>query len=218
MTSRNSINRLPFKLTFLLQSLVLLFFASCSRIDHKQSALDPKGLVAQNQYDIFMLSVWITIFLFCAVGGCLLYVLWKYRAKSKDEAMEMDPAMMGEEDMSMMPGMMETDDIDDKDEIADPNIEELMKGDPDEIIDVDETMLVQELRRAKRIMNENRTRRQVQLAERSRINSIIDEEVENMMHKYNLGSSWVYGDNRPTASKPGRITRSVPGIGFGKKF
>ena len=136
----------------------------------------------------------------------------------KDEAMEMDPAMMGEEDMSMMPGMMETDDIDDKDEIADPNIEELMKGDPDEIIDVDETMLVQELRRAKRIMNENRTRRQVQLAERSRINSIIDEEVENMMHKYNLGSSWVYGDNRPTASKPGRITRSFPGIGFGKKF
>ena len=95
MTSRNSINRLPFKLTFLLQSLVLLFFASCSRIDHKQSALDPKGLVAQNQYDIFMLSVWITIFLFCAVGGCLLYVLWKYRAKSKDEAMEIPEQMHG---------------------------------------------------------------------------------------------------------------------------
>ena len=80
--------RPPVKLTFILQSFVLLFFASCSRIDHKQSALDPKGLVAQNQYDIFMLSVWITIFLFCAVGGCLLYVLWKYRAKSKGEAME----------------------------------------------------------------------------------------------------------------------------------
>ena len=41
----------------------LAFLNSCSRIDHKQSALDPKGLVAQNQYDIFMLSVWITIFL-----------------------------------------------------------------------------------------------------------------------------------------------------------
>ena len=35
-----------------------------------------------------MLSVWITIFLFCAVGGCLLFVLWKYRAKNAEEAME----------------------------------------------------------------------------------------------------------------------------------
>ena len=97
MTSRNSTtrNRLPNKLTFFLQSLAFLFFASCSRIDHKQSALDPKGLVAQNQYDIFMLSVWITIFLFCAVGGCLLYVLWRYRAKSKEEAMEIPEQMHG---------------------------------------------------------------------------------------------------------------------------
>ena len=55
--------------------IFLILAGSCSRIDHKQSALDPKGLVSQNQYDVFMLSVWITIFLFCAVGGCLLYVL-----------------------------------------------------------------------------------------------------------------------------------------------
>lgn len=80
---------------FLLAPLVLLFLFGCSRIDHKQSALDPKGLVAQNQYDIFMLSVWITIFLFCAVGGCLLFVLWKYRAKNKEEAMEVPPQSHG---------------------------------------------------------------------------------------------------------------------------
>ena len=73
----------------------LSFILGCSRIDHKQSALDPKGLVSQNQYDIFMLSVWITIFLFCAVGGCLLFVLWKYRAKSKEEAMEIPPQSHG---------------------------------------------------------------------------------------------------------------------------
>ena len=42
-----------------------------------------------------MLSVWITIFLFCTVGGCLLYVLWKYRAKSKEEAMEIPEQMHG---------------------------------------------------------------------------------------------------------------------------
>jgi cytochrome c oxidase subunit 2 len=72
-----------------------LFAGGCSRVDHKQSALDPKGLVSQNQYDIFMLSVWITIFLFCAVGGCLLYVLWKYRAKTPEEAMEVPPQSHG---------------------------------------------------------------------------------------------------------------------------
>ena len=73
----------------------ILFLGGCSRVDHKQSALDPKGIVSQNQYDIFMLSVWITIFLFCAVGGCLLYVLWKYRAKSAQEAMEVPPQSHG---------------------------------------------------------------------------------------------------------------------------
>ncbi len=73
----------------------LIFTLSCSRIDHKQSALDPKGLVSQNQYDVFMLSVWITIFLFCAVGGCLLFVLWRYRAKNAEEAMEIPPQSHG---------------------------------------------------------------------------------------------------------------------------
>jgi heme/copper-type cytochrome/quinol oxidase subunit 2 len=77
-----------FSLSVKMFPLLLIAVSGCSRIDHKQSALDPKGLVSQNQYDIFMLSVWITIFLFCAVGGCLLYVLWKYRAKTPEEAME----------------------------------------------------------------------------------------------------------------------------------
>jgi cytochrome c oxidase subunit 2 len=77
-----------FSLSVKILPVLFIAVSGCSRIDHKQSALDPKGLVSQNQYDIFMLSVWITIFLFCAVGGCLLYVLWKYRAKSPEEAME----------------------------------------------------------------------------------------------------------------------------------
>jgi len=77
-----------FSLSVKILPVLLIAVRGCSRIDHKQSALDPKGLVSQNQYDIFMLSVWITIFLFCAVGGCLLYVLWKYRAKTPEEAME----------------------------------------------------------------------------------------------------------------------------------
>ncbi|MDG1356221.1 MAG: c-type cytochrome [Opitutales bacterium] len=79
----------------LFSGLFLLLAGSCSRIDHKQSALDPKGLVSQNQYDVFMLSVWITIFLFCTVGGCLLYVLWRYRAKNEEEAKEIPPQSHG---------------------------------------------------------------------------------------------------------------------------
>ena len=94
MTSHTHRSKTP-QLVFSLQTLALFLLGSCSRIDHKQSALDPKGLVAQNQYDIFMLSVWITIFLFCAVGGCLLFVLWKFRAKSKEEAMEIPEQMHG---------------------------------------------------------------------------------------------------------------------------
>ena len=83
------------RLLTLLPLTALWLASGCSRVDHKQSTLDPKGLVAQNQYDVFMLSVWLTIFLFCAVGGCLLFVLWKYRAKNADEAKEVPPQTHG---------------------------------------------------------------------------------------------------------------------------
>ena len=87
--------RLFLKLPTYLGMALPLILGSCSRIDHKQSTLDPKGIVAQNQYDVFMLSVWITIFLFCAVGGCLLFVLWKYRVKDEEDAQEIPPQTHG---------------------------------------------------------------------------------------------------------------------------
>jgi cytochrome c oxidase subunit II len=48
-----------------------------------------------------MLSVWITIFLFCAVGGCLLYVLWRYRIRNEKEAMEVPPQTHGNSKVEM---------------------------------------------------------------------------------------------------------------------
>jgi len=87
--------RLFLKLPTYLGMALPLILGSCSRIDHKQSTLDPKGIVAQNQYDVFMLSVWITIFLFCAVGGCLLFVIWKYRVKDEEDAKEIPPQTHG---------------------------------------------------------------------------------------------------------------------------
>ena len=92
----NKIAQKAYALTRTFGFTILIWFSGgCSRIDHKQSTLDPKGVVAQNQYDLFMLSVWITIFLFCAVGGCLLFVLWKYRAKDEDDAKEIPPQTHG---------------------------------------------------------------------------------------------------------------------------
>ena len=68
MTKHMNLSKFPHRIVSLISGLLLSFLGSCSRIDHKQSALDPKGLVSQNQYDVFMLSVWITIFLLSLVN------------------------------------------------------------------------------------------------------------------------------------------------------
>lgn len=94
-----------------------------------------------------------------------------------------------------------------------------MHEDPDEVIEIDERELVQELRRAKRLMRESSYRRQKQLARKASIDTMIEEEVAKMFNEYNsASSSWVYGDNKPRASRDGYVTRSFPGIGFGKKY
>ena len=97
--------------------------------------------------------------------------------------------------------------------------EEMTDKKLDEVIEVDERVLVQELRRAKRLMNESRIAARRQSAERTRINSIVEEEVANLMRNYDQSASWVYGENKPRRSRQGRITTTFPGIGFGgKKF
>lgn len=89
----------------------------------------------------------------------------------------------------------------------------------DEVIEIDERMLVQELRRAKRLMSESRNNARRHSVNRSRINSIVEEEVASLMSEYQQSSSWVYGKNKPTNSRKGRVTTTFPGIGFGgKKF
>ena len=90
--------------------------------------------------------------------------------------------------------------------------------DPDELIEIDEVELVQELRRAKKLMNESRLSRRRQVSEHAELKNIIEEEVANVMSDFNLTSQWVYGNRKPTFSRKGRITTSMPGIGFGKKW
>lgn len=93
--------------------------------------------------------------------------------------------------------------------------EEVEEGD-DEIVEVDEAMLVQELRRAKRIMQESKRRkrqalmneskrrqRNRQRIEEAQLKRVIDQEVQNVMRELNLTGGWVYGDNKPKRSRNG---------------
>ena len=91
-----------------------------------------------------------------------------------------------------------------------------MDEDPDEVIEISEAELVQELRRAKRMMQEARANHDQNLQEARQIQELVDQEVAAMMKEYNITADWVYGKNKPTFSKKGQVTMMIPGIGFGK--
>jgi len=61
----------------------LLFLVGCD-FQGRQSTFDPKGPVAQEQFDLFMITVWVTLFIFVVVGGALLWVVVRYRARKGD--------------------------------------------------------------------------------------------------------------------------------------
>lgn len=69
----------------LVVSLIGVFFLTGCDYATNQSALDPKGPLAQDQYDTFILSLEITLILFILVGGALAIALIKFREKPGDE-------------------------------------------------------------------------------------------------------------------------------------
>jgi cytochrome c oxidase subunit 2 len=71
--------------TFLLSAFGVLLLAGCGDYTGHQSALDPKGPLAKQQYDTFILSLEITIFLTITVGGALLYAIIRFRERPGDE-------------------------------------------------------------------------------------------------------------------------------------
>lgn len=87
--------------------LVLLFLISipqCLRVGGEdglfnvrglQSALDPLGPVAQNQADIFYLTLWVTLFLFVTVGGALAVATWRFRQREGDDPDYIPPQSHG---------------------------------------------------------------------------------------------------------------------------
>lgn len=52
--------------------------------DTRMSTLDTKGPVAEVQYELFMTTVWVTLFIFVTVGSVYLFAIFKFREKKDD--------------------------------------------------------------------------------------------------------------------------------------
>lgn len=62
----------------------LIFICGCS-LNTRMSTFVTKGPVAETQLDLFMLTVWVTGFIFLAVGGVYVYVVIRFRDNKRDE-------------------------------------------------------------------------------------------------------------------------------------
>tara|TARA_R110000737_G_scaffold189044_1_gene211115 strand:+ start:1191 stop:1703 length:513 start_codon:yes stop_codon:yes gene_type:complete len=85
--------------------------------------------------------------------------------------------------------------------------------DMDEMIEVDEAMLVQEIRRARKMISESKKASPKSLAEQ-KLKKIVAEEVENVMKDLNLTAGWVYGNKKPVNSQRGVVNTAFAGPGF----
>ena len=67
-------SRLFQRVALFVAPLCLFLLSGCSKEDLtvRQSTLDPKGPVAQLQYDVFMDTVYLVVVLFALVGGLLV--------------------------------------------------------------------------------------------------------------------------------------------------
>ena len=98
------------------------------------------------------------------------------------------------------------------------------EDDEDEMVEVDVSELMSEIRRAKYIMNENKkiARRKAvkqKKLQESRLKRVIAREVQSVLAEMDdHDSSWLYGKRKPRHSRRGYTNqgRSIPGIGFRK--
>tara|TARA_A100001015_G_scaffold251267_2_gene290169 strand:+ start:360 stop:1685 length:1326 start_codon:yes stop_codon:yes gene_type:complete len=63
---------------------LLILLSGCS-LDTRMSTFVTKGPVAETQYNLFMITIWVTFFIFLAVGGTYLYVVLKFRERPGDD-------------------------------------------------------------------------------------------------------------------------------------
>lgn len=96
--------------------------------------------------------------------------------------------------------------------------------DENEIVEVDEAVLVQELRRMKKIMSEAKKKavvknqRRKENLQEAQLKALIDAEVQNVLKDLGVksDSSWLYGNRQPTKSKSGFVNHGsfIKGLGF----
>ena len=93
------------------------------------------------------------------------------------------------------------------------------KEDLDELVEVDEAMLVQEIRRAKKMIEEARQKKSIDKKKKAglqeaQLRKIIAEEIDGVFKDLNLTSGWIYGKKQPTNRTRGAVNTAFPGVGF----
>lgn len=106
------------------------------------------------------------------------------------------------------------------------NVTVSLEEDPDEMVEVDPKELMEEIRRAKKLMvlRENRKRQEhikKKKLQENHLKRVIKKEIQNIMRDIDdSDNSWVYGNKKPRHSRKGYTNqgRTLPGIGFNKKW
>ena len=133
-------------------------------------------------------------------------------SRSLNEGMGHDSFM---DEMYEDDGMPPMEEMDHEDPVEEMDHEE---DHMDELIEIDEVALVQELRRAKKMMMESKRRTSKKDLQEAQLKSIIEEEVQNVFSEMNLNlnSDWIYGSNKPKRSKQGYSHQGsfLKGLGF----
>jgi len=71
------------------------FAASGCWSTDRMSTFDPKGPVAKMQFDLWLVTLYVTTVIFLFVGGLLAYAIWRYRARPTDDPKTLPPQTHG---------------------------------------------------------------------------------------------------------------------------
>lgn len=66
-------------------ALFALFGLSACNLNTRMSTFVSNGPIAKEQYDLFMITVWVTLFIFIVVGGIYVVAIIKFRERPNDD-------------------------------------------------------------------------------------------------------------------------------------
>ena len=137
-------------------------------------------------------------------------------SEASNRSMHEDPALSGEGDHRFGAGQLSEGE--DMDAMHEEDMDAMHEEDMDEMIEIDEVMLVQEIRRAKKMMAEARQRKsqQQENLQETQLRKMISEEIADVFKDLNLTSGWVYGNKTPQNRHRGAVNTAFPGVGFKK--